>query len=66
MVLVRRDWKMVKEIKELLSLRVGTSGGSLVLGIPKALAEQYDIDQGDRIKVQLRELFKEVKSPDPK
>lgn len=62
---MRKEWKKDREIKEILSLRVGTSGGALVLGIPKALCEQYDIYQGDRIKVQLRELFKEVKSPDP-
>lgn len=62
---MRREWKKDKEIKELLSLRVSTSGGCLVLGIPKALCEQYDIWAGDRVKVQLRALYKEVKSSDP-
>lgn len=59
---MRKEWKQVREIKEILSLKVTTSGGREVLSLPKALVEQYGIWSGDRVKVQLRALFKEVKA----
>ena len=57
---MRKTWKKAREIKETLSLNVSTSGGRPVLSLPKALVEQYDIWSGDRVKVQLRALYKEV------
>jgi len=58
---MRKTWKKDKEIKELLTLNVTTSGGRPVLSLPKDLVEQYDIWAGDRVKVQLRALYKEEK-----
>jgi len=56
--MVRKKWKHVREIKELITLSVSGSGGGLYLYLPKKLIEQYDINAGDRVKVQLRDLFK--------
>jgi len=53
-----KKWKFTREIKELLTLSVSGSGGGLYLYLPKKLCEQYDVTAGDRVKVQLRELFK--------
>lgn len=55
---MRKKWKHVREIKELITLSVSGSGGGLYLYLPKKLIEQYDINAGDRVKVQLRDLFK--------
>ena len=55
---MRKKWKQTREIKELLTLSVSGSGGGLYLYLPKKLCEQYDIIAGDRVKVQLRDLFK--------
>lgn len=59
--MARKEWKQVREIKETLTLSVTTSGGRPVLSLPKNLCEQYNIWGGDRVKVQLRALYKEVK-----
>lgn len=56
--MVRKKWKKDREIKELITLRVAAQGSGLYLFLPKALCEQYDINGGDRVKVQLRVLFK--------
>lgn len=55
---MRKKWKQVSEIKELITLSVSGSGGGLYLYLPKKLCELYDINGGDRVKVQLRGLFK--------
>jgi len=55
---MRKKWKQAREIKELITLSVSGSGGGLYLYLPKKLCEQYDIIAGNRVKVQLRELFK--------
>lgn len=55
---MRKKWKHSREIKELITLSVSGSGTGLYLYLPKKLCEQYDINAGDRVKVQLRELFK--------
>lgn len=53
-----KKWKKPREIKELLSLNVAAMGGGLYLYLPKDLCRQYNIEAGDRVKVQLRQLFK--------
>lgn len=55
---MRKKWKHIREIKELLTLNVSGHGTGLYLYLPKDLVEQYDITAGDRVKVQLRDLFK--------
>lgn len=55
---MRRKWKRAREIKELTTLSVSGHGRGLYLYLPKKLCELYDIDGGDRVKVQLRVLFK--------
>lgn len=55
---MRKKWKKPLEIKELLSLNVSKTGGGLYLYLPRDTCAQYHIDAGDRIKLQLRQLFK--------
>lgn len=63
--MARKKWKLTREIKELITLSVSGSGGGQYLYLPKKLCEQYDINAGDRVKVQLRELFKRDWAPEP-
>lgn len=56
--MVRKKWKHKREIKETITLSVSGSGGGLYLYLPTKVCEVYDINGGDRVKVQLRELFK--------
>lgn len=51
-------WKVVREIKERRTLNVSSHGKGLYLYLPKDLCEIYGINGGDRVKVQLLELFK--------
>lgn len=60
-----KKWKRVREIKELLTLNVSAAGNGLYLHLKKDLCEQYDIIAGDRIKVQLRILYKRDWSQEP-
>lgn len=60
-----KKWIKVREIKELITLSVSAAGTGLHLHLPKKLCEQYDIIAGDRIKVQLRFLYKRDWSREP-
>jgi len=53
-----KKWKETREIKEIRTLNVSTHGRGLYLYLPKDLCEIYEINGGDRVKVQLRSLFK--------
>lgn len=55
---MRKKWKAGREIKETLTLNVASSGTGLYLFLPKDLREQYEINAGDRVKVQLKQVFK--------
>jgi len=55
---MNKKWKVVREIKERRTLNVSTHGRGLYLYLPKDLCEVYEINGGDRVKVQLLELFK--------
>jgi len=53
-----KKWKVVREIKERRTLNVSTHGRGLYLYLPKDLCEIYGIIGGDRVKVQLLDLFR--------
>ncbi|RLC82939.1 MAG: hypothetical protein DRJ03_18285 [Chloroflexi bacterium] len=53
-----RKWKPVAEIKEELTLSVMPSGNTLVLYLPKRIAEVHEIHAGDRVKVRLLTHYK--------
>lgn len=55
---MRKKWKAGREIKETLTLNVSGQGTGLYLYLPKDLREQYNINAGDRVKVQLKQLYK--------
>jgi len=61
-----KKWKVVREIKERRTLNVSTHGRGLYLYLPKDLCEVYEINGGDRVKVQLLELFKRDHSEEEK
>lgn len=61
-----KKWKAVREIKERRTLNVSSHGRGLYLYLPKDFCEVYDVIGGDRVKVQLLELFKRDHSEEEK
>ena len=53
-----KQWKSTQIIDERRTLNVSSHGKGLYLYLPKDLCEVYGINTGDRVKVQLLDLFK--------
>jgi antitoxin component of MazEF toxin-antitoxin module len=58
---MEKEFGVVQEINERLTLRVSARGAGLCIYLPKSLTETYGVKAGHKLKIDIKEHFVRIR-----